>query len=452
MLIEPMIERKEHLSRTSYRSALSVGLETPQGVTYKKPNFSVLRPDQTYISVEQAMMYVGDNSTYSKRIIFLMSVMWMPYAFLVTGISLFLDVNASFYCMDGLTGTNQPCDKQAACASGREIVLKPDKTIVNEFKLICNKAYLIAWISSTIYFTLVMSNTVFPVLSDRYGRKDTLMIALLVASALLIVSTFCHQFSLWMVCISLAGFCFGGVETVGRVYLSEISGPNFRVNSNAILSVVWASSQIILGFIITFFQNWRAIFAFIMGAPGVAVAIVGVFLLDESPIYLSTMVGHVKESKRVLKKMTITNKRPPFRFNLVSELTKKNSEYVSKDKNSLFNPREKNKKKPGLTILESLVPQLWLLTLWAVYYFAYFGLQFSIGTFGDAAVSFTYNGVAELLGVVAGAQIIKKFGKKPLMKWQISIAACASLSIFWLGDQMALTAFLVFRSLTSRQT
>lgn len=53
---------------------------------------------------------------------------------------------------------------------------------------------------------------------------------------------FSNIFSVWMLLVFIAGMSFGGMEIIGRVYLSEISGKNFRYNSNAILNITFAGS------------------------------------------------------------------------------------------------------------------------------------------------------------------------------------------------------------------
>lgn len=79
-------------------------------------------------------------------------------------------------------------------------------------------------------------------MSDRKGRKTTLIIAGLTCSISLLLAGFSKYFYIWMVLVFLAGMSFGGIEITGRVYLSEISGNNYRYNSIAILNITWAGS------------------------------------------------------------------------------------------------------------------------------------------------------------------------------------------------------------------
>ena len=97
--------------------------------------------------------------------------------------------------------------------------------------MVCDRSYLVAWISSIIYFSNIVSGFVFPYLSDKKGRKSSLIFSGILASLALIGAGLVKSFNIWLFFIFVAGLCFGGIEIVGRVYLSEISGIKFRFNS-----------------------------------------------------------------------------------------------------------------------------------------------------------------------------------------------------------------------------
>lgn len=92
---------------------------------------------------------------------------------------------------------------------------------------------------------------------------------------------------------------FGGLETSIRVYLSELSGRNFRFNSNAILNIIWASSQILIGFILQVVVYWRYLFRYGMGLSFGVFLVFGYLLLDESPKYL-VYTNQLEECKEIL--------------------------------------------------------------------------------------------------------------------------------------------------------
>lgn len=77
-------------------------------------------------------------------------------------------------------------------------------------------------------------------LSNSIGRKRSLIISCLIASSSLLIAGITKNEKIFILMMFLSGFGFSGLETIGRVYLSEISGDNFRINSQAVLNCVWA--------------------------------------------------------------------------------------------------------------------------------------------------------------------------------------------------------------------
>lgn len=441
MLTDPLLDEASPTHTVTLQN-FSIASDAPAAHRYKKPIFAVLRPEHTYISIDQAIQYTGDNSTYSKRILYLIAMVWASYSFLVMGISLFMGSKVTIFCFEARSNGYRECEMQEYCQPGMHTMLKPDHTIVSEFRLICNKEYLIAWISSAIYFSNMVSSACFPYFIDRHGRRPTLIFALLAASVATAVAALLWDFRLWMMCIFAAGFAFGGIETTARVYLSEVSGQNFRVNSAAVLSIVWAGSQIALGFIQMLVEYWRYIFIAFLAAPTFAGGLAGYVLLDESPRYLVSR-GALSAAKRALMRATVVNRRPPFAFNLIEELSARNRAYAAPAVRT--STTETGPSPPAFfDSVEFLKPHLWLFAIWGVYYFAYFGLQFSIGNFKDASINFTFNGVAELLGVLLSSHVLKRYRKVPLLKWQLSIASAGCLCFRLANIDSYLWSFLIF--------
>lgn len=292
---------------------------------FKKPIFKVERPSKTYITMEQALEYAGDNSTYSKKVLFLISFFWIWYSFLIMGIPLFMGGKSTYFCPYLDNHIFHQCSENEACNnfSINEILVQPRYTLISEFKLVCGRSYLVAWIGSVVYISNILSGFVFPFLSDRHGRKKTILFSGFLASLSLFAAGFAQSFFYWIICVFLAGFGFGGLEITGRVYLSEISARNFRFNSSSVLNITWASSQIVFGILLIVVKYWRYIFIFGMGLCFLISLFYGVIMMDESPRWLIYSKEYSK-AKLLLRKITEINKRPPFEFHFIKELKSKN--------------------------------------------------------------------------------------------------------------------------------
>jgi hypothetical protein len=89
---------------------------------------------------------------------------------------------------------------------------------------------------------------------------------------------------------------------------------------------------------------------------------------------------------------------------------------------------------------------------WAVYYFAYFGLQFSIGNFGKVALlNFIFFGFIEIGGIYLATALSKRYSAHvKTMRWLSLVGGIACLII---RDQTsALSVISILSQLISRQT
>lgn len=177
---------------------------------------------------------------------------------------------------------------------------------MHDFELVCGRHYLQAWIISLVYLSNILSGTVFPFLSNWKGRRFTILLSGFLASGSILIAGFVSTFYVWMFLVFIAGMAFGGLEITGKVYLSEISGKNFRFNSNALLNIFWAGSQTVFGVLVWINDYWRNMFVYGIGICFMTGLVLGVIVIDESPRYLISK-QRIEETKQLLQKMTFIN-------------------------------------------------------------------------------------------------------------------------------------------------
>ena len=256
---------------------------------FKKPDIQVTRPSKTFIFLDQALLYVGDNSVYSKRILGFFCFYWIWYTFLFMGMPLLLEGDRVIFCPTGEPDSFQMCDETEACNNFalEDLLIQPANSIVAEFKLVCDRKKLVPLINAVIFLSIFVSGPVFSILSNKLGRKNTILLSCTLSSVSLLLAGLFQEFYIWLFFIFLAGGGFSGLEVVGRVYLSEISGSNFRINSMAFLNLVWAGSQIFLVLVKAVINYWRYIFIYFMGWLFLIVMLIGhFFFMEESPKFL----------------------------------------------------------------------------------------------------------------------------------------------------------------------
>jgi MFS family permease len=147
-----------------------------------------------------------------------------------------------------------------------------------------------SWVTfaSTIYFSgMLVSGVLAPVLGDKRGRRIALIVSIIIAAVSIIALGLSPNIAFACCCFFCAGVGFSGLEIVSLVYSTEISGKRFRNHSMVALNIVWAISQVILGFVYTFVSYWRYVFIGLIGVPCVLCLLATLYAIDETPGYLA---------------------------------------------------------------------------------------------------------------------------------------------------------------------
>ena len=425
---------------------------------YKIPAFSVQHPESTYISIDQALYYTGDNSKYSKRVLYILCVLWIIHSMLTMGFNQFFSGN-EYYCTN-IFDQRYKCSMQEACTQNSgdidKVIIEGVHNIVYEFQLYCDNKIYADW-AGTFYFVGLMLGTIcFQPLADSRGRRVALITSCLLTGVCLILCGLSNRFELWLLSVCLAGCGLGGQETISLVYVTEISATNFRNNSQAAQVSVWAGAQIIMGIVYNFVDSWRNMFQYVMGAPFVVCTIFVIFFMDETPRYLASK-QKFEEAKYVLAKISRTNRRPPFKFKLNGEVTDDNSKFfiTLKDGNvsvgnssyldgSYMSHKANSKNKAlntsnqRLGLLKSKdqrIKTIILFLIWGIRFFVYFGIQFLTDAFSGQEnmifLNFTFLGMSELFASAISAKIKRKFSRKRSLTFSFIVTGVAQLCVYF---------------------
>ncbi|WP_416356807.1 MFS transporter [Aureimonas phyllosphaerae] len=164
--------------------------------------------------------------------------------------------------------------------------------------------------TGTLFFVgMLIGAFVFGRLADRIGRRNCLMITVLIDAAFGIASAFAPDFG-WLLALRfLTGIGVGGTLPVDYTMMAEFLPSHRRGRWLVLLESFWAVGTIVLAIVALYAgsqggEAWRTIF-FCTGVP----AVIGIALrlfVPESPLYLNK-VGRSDEAKRVLERMAKTN-------------------------------------------------------------------------------------------------------------------------------------------------
>lgn len=414
---------------------------------FKIPAFTVAHPEYTYLTIDQALQYTGDNSKYSKRTLYILCLLWLSFGMLTMGFPIFFQ--GSEYICTNNSGELFKCNMNEACRNPDKLIITGPMNIIREFELYCKNSHLAAY-AGTIYFIAMLFGTIaFPFLTDSKGRKPSLLICTFLSGIAFIGCAFSPNVWCWIACVCVAGFGLGGMETISMVYVSEISATNFRNNAGTALLTTWSLSQIIMGVIYNFVGYWRYMFLFVMGIPYLLGWLAVLIFMDETPRY-QAMRKRYEDAKKVLKRICRTNQRPPFMFRLAGEMEQDNAKFfvINEDANvsvggtsfletsaiSMKSMKDMKKDRLGLFKSKKYRLQTFIMFfIWGVRFFVYFGIQFTIDQFGESDIylNFTFMGIAELMALAISAPIKRRFKRKNSMQFCQTITGFSLLAVYF---------------------
>lgn len=108
----------------------------------------------TFISLDKAFEFVGDNSSFQKRTIKILAFQWIFYSFLTMGMP-FLFTTPKFMCqkiVDGET-ISTSCTEEESCQQfGNDATFhSDDKSLSKEFNLYCEKKVILGFLGSLFF-------------------------------------------------------------------------------------------------------------------------------------------------------------------------------------------------------------------------------------------------------------------------------------------------------------
>jgi hypothetical protein len=144
------------------------------GQYYKKPVFTVNDMESTFLTLDRSLLYVGDNSTFQKRITLILAIQWISFSFMVNTMAYFFH-SPVFRCRVPLTDTFEPCSHNTVCklSPGDYQVYQEgnQQSIADEFALYCSRSGDIYQAESLFFLGGFLSGYFLSYLSDKIGRR-----------------------------------------------------------------------------------------------------------------------------------------------------------------------------------------------------------------------------------------------------------------------------------------
>ncbi|CAI9120837.1 sugar porter family MFS transporter [Brytella acorum] len=143
-------------------------------------------------------------------------------------------------------------------------------------------------------------------LSDKFGRRRTVMMAALLFLMGTLIVTFAHSVTTLICARLVLGLAIGAASQIVPIYIAEVSPPERRG-----MLVVAFQLAVVLGITISFFTgyllrnaSWRWMFG--LGFVPASILFVGMIFLPNSPRWLA-MQGEIEQARKILRRVRPTD-------------------------------------------------------------------------------------------------------------------------------------------------
>ncbi|XP_078604963.1 organic cation transporter protein-like [Branchiostoma floridae x Branchiostoma japonicum] len=280
-------------------------------------------------------------------------------------------------------------------------------TIVTEYDLVCWRSWLKGLGQSTFMVGVGVGGIFFGIISDRFGRRPTIVFCIILHLALSTGASFTSGYISFIVVRMLDGITINGLYFTAFVIGIEAVGPSKRNAVGMAVSLSFVLGFFILCLLAYFIRTWRTL--------QLAQALITIpllcywWVLQESPRWLISN-GRVESARDVLQRAARVNKVTIPEDVYASLLTKKPADRNSNEKTTRF------------TMIDLFrTPRMRLITLavcftWIFVSGVYYGLI--VGTTdlaGDPYVNFALSAVLEIGLTILGWAANERWGRKPVI-------------------------------------
>ncbi|XP_076062798.1 synaptic vesicle glycoprotein 2B-like isoform X2 [Oratosquilla oratoria] len=154
------------------------------------------------------------------------------------------------------------------------------------------------WLNAMLFLGMMLGGYIWGSLGDIYGRRNILIVSLLVNAIAGILSAFAQGFPLFLTFRFISGLGVGGSIPLVWAYISEFQPPHKRGQALSIIASFWMVGNVVvagtalgiiplhIGFVSGNFKfnSWR-IFLVICALPALTISL-AIVLLPESPMFL----------------------------------------------------------------------------------------------------------------------------------------------------------------------
>ncbi|AWP14668.1 putative solute carrier family 22 member 7-like [Scophthalmus maximus] len=244
-------------------------------------------------------------------------------------------------------------------------------TLATEWDLVCDRKSLTKTTGTIFFLGLMVGAIVFGFLSDKYGRKNTILASYIISIVFGFSSAFANSFVMFAVLRFLTGFGLTGIGINSLVLTIEWVDTDHRSFIGVIGSLSWSVGNMLLAGFAYLVNDWRTLIMTVTAPLGFAV--LTWWWIPESARWLLAN-GKVEQAQFYLDKCATFNKGQKLstKFKLETLCDMENLE--KQNKNYTYLHLIKSPKMRRLTLITGIV--------WFGVASTYYGISLNISGFG----------------------------------------------------------------------
>uniref|UniRef100_A0A096M5Z3 Solute carrier family 22 member 6 n=1 Tax=Poecilia formosa TaxID=48698 RepID=A0A096M5Z3_POEFO len=275
-------------------------------------------------------------------------------------------------------------------------------TLATEWDLVCDKRS-VNRVTATIFFMGVMLGAaVFGYLSDRFGRKGTLLVSYIMTTIFGFASAFSYNFNMFAAMRFFTGFGISGISIISIVLCVEWVGIKHRTLVGVLMSLDWSFSTTLLPGVAYFVNDWRYLTATVT-SPLLPAIICWRWLPESARWLIST--GKVNSAHFYLTKCAKLNRREEFMADLKPEILSKVILVEDENRKYSYMDLVKTPKMRRLALLTGIV--------WFGVACVYYGISLNVPGFGvDIYLTQFIYAISEIPGKIFIIFFLNKLGRR----------------------------------------
>lgn len=200
------------------------------------------------------------------------------------------------------------------------------RTMVTEFSLVCDKDYLPTFSNTLFWVGSIFGNLLFGWMSDRYGRRPTILLMIFLEVPIAIAASFATSYWNYIVLRVVGGCFFPALYQLPFILALELMPPKIRTYAGIVVGMLFATGMCLLSALAYALRDW---YVLSLASSLPFVLLYGYYwLIPESPRWLVGR-GRIGAAEKVLRNLAKKNGidlRRGFLLDLHKKIKEENAE------------------------------------------------------------------------------------------------------------------------------